>query len=126
MNTQALSQFWTWRRVLWYTLIIGIVIFAVYKQSLALYVLERAMHVVVTLLLATAAAYVLNPVTARLTRALRWGSERSRRTLAALITVLLAIAVLVGLIALTAVPIVTELRDLGPRFKTWPRPCPPL
>lgn len=126
MNTQALSQFWTWRRVLWYTLIIGIVIFAVYKQSLALYVLERAMHVVVTLLLATAAAYVLNPVTARLTRALRWGSERSRRTLAALITVLLAIAVLAGLIALTAVPIVTELRDLGTSLQDWAKTLPSI
>jgi predicted PurR-regulated permease PerM len=126
MSTQAPSQFWTWQRVLWYTLIIGIVIFAVYKESLALYVLERAMHVIVALLLAVAAAYVLNPVTARLTRGLRWGSERGRRTLAALLTVLAAIAVIVGLIALTAAPIITELRDLGTSLQEWAKTLPSM
>lgn len=124
MNESAGKPFWTWRRVFWYSLIAGVVIFVVYKQALVLFILERTAQVGVTLLLAVASTYILNPVAVRLTRALRWGSERARRTWAALITVLGALAVLAGLAVLTAVPIVSELRDLGVLLQDWASTLP--
>lgn len=124
-TTQPTSQqFWTPRRVLGYTALIGLVLFVVYKESLVLFVLERVARVVVTLLLAIALSYLLHPVVVRLTRALPWGSERGRRTVVALFTVLAFLAVVVGLIVLTAVPIVSELRDLGVLLQEWARNLP--
>ncbi len=119
METTTTGQFWTPRRVLGYTVIIGLVLFVVYKESLVLFVLERVARVLVTLLLAMAVAYLLHPLVKWLTPRLRWGSERTRRTLAALFTVLAFLAVVVGLIVLTAVPIVSELRGLGVQLQDW-------
>lgn len=118
------GQFWTPRRVLGYTALIGLVLFVVYKESLVVFVLERVAHVLVTLLLAVALAYLLHPVVVRLTRALRWGNERGRRTVVALFTVLAFIGVVVALIVLTAVPIISELRDLGVLLQEWARNLP--
>ena len=50
MSETACEPFWNWRRVLWYSVIVGLVIFAVYKQALVLFILERTMQVAVTLL----------------------------------------------------------------------------
>ncbi len=124
MEETATAQFWTPRRVLTYTLIIALVLFVVYKQSLVVFVLERVAHVLVTLLLGVALAYLLNPVVGRVTRWLHWGGERGRRTLAALLTVLGFLALVIGLAVLTAVPIVSELRDLGVLLQEWARNLP--
>lgn len=124
METTNSGQFWTARRVLTYTVIIGLVLFVVYKESLVVFVLERVARVAVAMLLAVALAYLLNPVVARLTRLLRWGSERGRRTAASLIVVLAFIAAVVGLIVLTAVPIISELRDLGELLQEWAKSLP--
>lgn len=120
------EHFWTARRVLIYTIIIGLVLFVIYKQSIVQYVLERIMHIVVTLLLGVAVAYLLNPVVTRLTRLSLPGSERARRTVISLLTVLGFLAVVVGLVVLTTVPVVQELRDLGVTLQEWARNLPEL
>jgi len=48
MDTTTNQQFWTPRRVLGYTLIVALVLFVVYKQSLVQYLLERTAHVTST------------------------------------------------------------------------------
>jgi predicted PurR-regulated permease PerM len=119
MESTSGAQFWTARRVLWYSVIVGLVLFVVYKQSLVQYVLEKTAHVVGTLVVAVGIAYLLGPVVSYLCRVPWPRSYRSRRTLAALIVLLGFLALLGFLGSLVAAPIVQQSEDLGQLVKDW-------
>lgn len=112
MNKQEPEPFWTARRVLIYTLIIGLVLFVIYKESLVLKVLERVLHIAITVMLGIAVAYLLNPLTNRLASIRLPFNYRARRTLMSVLVVLAFIAVVLALVTVTAVPVYQELQDL--------------
>jgi predicted PurR-regulated permease PerM len=126
MDTST-PQFWTARRVLGYTLIVGLVLFVVYKQSLVEYVLERVAHVAATLVVAVALAYLLSPPVNYLCRIIPWPrSYRSRRTVISLVVLLAFLALLVLLGSVVAVPLVRESHELVHLARDWRRELPVL
>jgi predicted PurR-regulated permease PerM len=126
MNGEDAEQFWTWQRVLGYALVAGAALFVVYKQPLVLYVLQRLAHVGLTLLLAVALAYLLKPIVDVLARVRLPLNAKARRTLAALVVLVVFLAVLVLLGALIAVPLVAEANELGQMAETYSRNLPQL
>jgi predicted PurR-regulated permease PerM len=102
----------------------GVLLFLVLRQSVVIFALERIAQVAVTLLLAVSLAYLLNPVVTRLTALPLPGSVRSRRTVFALAVVLAFLAVIVGLGILIAVPVISEIRELGNQLQEWARSLP--
>jgi predicted PurR-regulated permease PerM len=119
MNEACPEQFWTWRRVLGYALLIGTALFLVYKEPLVLYVLQHLLHLVITLLLAVAVAYLLKPGVDLVARVRLPLNAKSRRTLASLLVLLVFIALVALLVALTAAPIIQEVTDLGQLGETY-------
>ena len=123
MNEQP-GQFWTWRRVFIYTLIVGLTLFVIYKQELVLFIVTRVMQLVGTMLLAAAVAYLLNPVCNWMANARVPLNYKARRTGAALILVLLFLAVLALLVTLAATPIIQEVGVLVDLVQHWAKNFP--
>ena len=113
------QQFWTWRRVLLYAVLVALVGFLFYRQDLVVKVFNTLAHVGATLLLAVSLAYLLNPVVNRLVALRLPGSDPLRRTIWSLLVVLLFLGVVVGLAILTAAPLYREARDLGALLQDW-------
>lgn len=112
MNQKQPEHFWNAWRVLLYAIIVGLVLFVIYKQSLVLRVLQQVLHIGITVVLGLAVAYLLNPFANRLCRFPFPADYRTRRTLASLLLVIVFMAVVIGLVIITAVPVYQGIQDL--------------
>ncbi|MBC7287523.1 MAG: AI-2E family transporter [Armatimonadetes bacterium] len=107
-------SYWTPSRIAVAAAIVAVAAWLVFRgSSIAAYALARLGHVLVTLILATALAYIVWPAVVATERLVPFFSPRVRRTVAALVVILAFVAALGLLGVVTIAPILAELKGLG-------------
>ncbi len=121
------TSYWTPKRVAIVVAVAAAIVWLIFRGSTLLAtVASRLTHVLITLLLAAAVAYIVWPAVIAFERALVFLPARVRRVLSALVVVLGFVAGLCVLIVFTAVPVVTELKGLSIQLKQWLLQLPDL
>lgn len=111
---------WTTRRIIFLTFTVGIVLYLVYYVPGVIgHFLGRVWDVVVVLVLATALAVLLSPPVAFLSQFGAPVPLKVRRALATIIVLVVLIALLWGLVSLTATQLVQESQGILAISKQW-------
>lgn len=101
---------WTNRRIIFLATVIAIIFYAIFNLPPTLnYLLTRARQTVVLLILSVALTYLLAPVVDLLTRIRVPVAPRTKRTIAALITLMTFAVLVLGLVAVVITPLTQEL-----------------
>jgi len=107
---EAPAERWTNRRIIFLAIIIAIIFYAIFHLPPTInYVLTRARQTLILLILAVALAYLLLPAVDLLLRIPAPIERRFKRTLAALLTIILFTVLVLVLAAVIVTPITEEL-----------------
>lgn len=118
--TRQSADYWTPGRIAVAAGIVAVIGWLVFRgSSLVAIAFSRIAHVLVTLILAAALAYIVWPAVIALERCLSFLPARPRRILSALVVIVAFIGAVVALVVVTAAPLVAELRGLGALTREW-------